>query len=178
MKVAPSIVVKGGSTVDIEQIIDTYSDYLYRIAFIYTKDRLAAEEVVQDVFMKYYQTSTQFKGEASLKTYLVKMTINRSYDYLRSWKNKKHTLLEFFQATTKDTEQLYIEQELQAEITAAVLTLPVKDREVLLLYYYEEMTVFEIAELLELAVSTVKSRLQRARVKLKPKLKWEGIRDE
>ncbi len=163
---------------DIEQLIDTYSDYLYRIAFIYTKDRLAAEEVVQDVFLKYYHSAEQFKGEASLKTYLVKMTMNRSYDYLRSWKNKKHTVLEFFQGATKGTEQLYVEQELRAEITAAVLTLPVKDREVLLLYYYEEMTVFEIAEVLEIAVSTVKSRLQRARTKLKPKLQMEVMVDE
>ena len=163
---------------DIEQLIDTYSDYLYRIAFIYTKDRLAAEEVVQDVFLKYYQRSEQYKGTASLKTYLVKMTMNRSYDYLRSWKNKKHTVLEFFQGTTKGTEQLYVEQELRAEITAAVLTLPLKDREVLLLYYYEEMTVFEIAEVLEIAVSTVKSRLQRARTKLKPKLQMEVMVDE
>ncbi|WP_274307373.1 RNA polymerase sigma factor [Solibacillus daqui] len=163
---------------DIELLIDTYSDYLYRIAFIYTKDRLVAEEVVQDVFVKYYHTSEQFKGEASLKTYLIKITINRSYDYLRSWKNKKHMLVEYFQGATKGTEQLYVEQELRAEITAAVLTLPVKDREVLLLYYYEEMTVFEIAEVLEVAVSTVKSRLQRARAKLKPKLQWEVTYDE
>ena len=163
---------------DIEQLIDTYSDYLYRIAFIYTKDRLAAEEVVQDVFLKYYHRSEQFKGDASLKTYLVKMTMNRSCDYLRSWKNKKHNMLEFFQGTTKGTEQLYVEQELRAEITAAVLTLPVKDREVLLLYYYEEMTVFEIAEVLEVAVSTVKSRLQRARKKLKPKLQMEVMEGE
>lgn len=163
---------------DIEQLIDTYNDYLYRIAFIYTKDRLVAEEVVQDVFLKYYQTAYQFRADASLKTYLVKMTMNRSYDYLRSWKNKKHTILEFFQGATKWTEQLYVEQELRAEITAAVLTLPVKDREVLLLYYYEEMTVFEIADVLEVAVSTVKSRLQRARAKLKPKLQMEVMMDE
>ena len=163
---------------EIEKLIDTYSDYLYRIAFIYTKDRLTAEEVVQDVFINYYHKSVQFEQRASIKTYLVKMTINRSYDYLRSWKNKKTVITQFFQQHEKDVEQIYVEKELQGEITAAVLTLPVKDREVLLLYYYEEMTVFEIAELLELAVSTVKSRLQRARAKLKPKLSMEVKQDD
>ncbi|MFS0875377.1 RNA polymerase sigma factor [Solibacillus isronensis] len=163
---------------EIEKLIDTYSDYLYRIAFIYTKDRLTAEEVVQDVFINYYHKSVQFEQRASIKTYLVKMTINRSYDYLRSWKNKKTVITQFFQQHEKDVEQIYVEKELQGEITAAVLTLPVKDREVLLLYYYEEMTVFEIAELLELAVSTVKSRLQRARAKLKPKLSMEVMEDD
>lgn len=163
---------------EIEKLIDTYSDYLYRIAFIYTKDRLTAEEVVQDVFINYYHKSVQFEQRASIKTYLVKMTINRSYDYLRSWKNRKFVFTQFFQQQEKDAEQIYMEKELQGEITAAVLTLPVKDREVLLLYYYEEMTVFEIAELLELAVSTVKSRLQRARAKLKPKLSMEVMEDD
>ncbi|MBD8037153.1 sigma-70 family RNA polymerase sigma factor [Solibacillus sp. A46] len=163
---------------NIEQLIDTYSDYLYRIAFIYTKDRLAAEEVVQDVFLNFYHKSDQFEQKASIKTYLVKMTINRSYDYLRSWKNKKFAIFQLFQPYEKGAEQIYVEKELQGEVTAAVLALPVKDREVLLLYYYEEMTVIEIAELLQLAVSTVKSRLQRARAKLRPKLSMEVMNDE
>ena len=162
--------MKGGLLLEIEQLIDTYSDYLYRIAFIYTKDRQAAEEVVQDVFFTYYNKADQFQGNASLKTYLVKMTLNRSYDYLRSWKNKKRVLQELFIGNSKSSEQIYVEKELRAEITAAVFTLSVKDREVLLLYYYEEMTVSQIAELLELNVSTIKSRLQRAREKLKPHL--------
>ena len=87
---------------EIEKLIDTYSDYLYRIAFIYTKDRLAAEEVVQDVFVNYYHKSDQFEQKASIKTYLVKMTINRSYDYLRSWKNKKFFIAQFFQQYEKE----------------------------------------------------------------------------
>ncbi|MEK4426202.1 sigma-70 family RNA polymerase sigma factor [Solibacillus sp. FSL K6-1523] len=128
--------------------------------------------------INYYRKSHQFQGDATLKTYLVKMTINRSYDYLRSWKNKKHIILELIQGTEKGTEQIYVEKELRGEVTAAVLALPVKDREVLLLYYYEEMTATEIAALLELAVFIAKSRLQRAREKLKPKLQMEVIADE
>ena len=78
----------------IEEIIDTYSDYLYRIAFIYTKDEQAAEEVVQDVLYSYYRKSNQFQGRAQLKTYLTKMAVNRSYDYLRSWKGKKTLIVD------------------------------------------------------------------------------------
>lgn len=157
---------------DIEQLVHTYSDYLYRIAFIYTKDERAAEEVVQDVFLKFYQKGGQFRGEATMKTYLVKMTIHRSYDYLRSWKNKRYILLEKLQHVplTKSAETFVTEQETRGEITKAVLTLPVKDREVLLLYYYEQYTTKEVAQLLELPESTVKSRLARARNKLKSKL--------
>ena len=162
----------------IEELIDTYSDYLYRIAFIYTKDEKVAEEVVQDVFWKYYQTQ-QYDGRASMKTYLTKMTINRSYDYLRSWKNKKALLIETF-TNVKGADTEAIQKEERGEITAAVLKLPVKYREVLLLYYYEDLQVAEIAELCKMSVSTVKTRLQRARVKLKPLLlesEWEVLRD-
>ena len=163
----------------IEELIDTYSDYLYRIAFIYTKDEKVAEEVVQDVFLKFYQTKDRYDGRASMKTYLTKMTINRSYDYLRSWKNKKALLIETF-TNAKGAETEAIQKEERGEITAAVLKLPVKYREVLLLYYYEDLQVAEIAELCKLSVSTVKTRLQRARAKLKPlllEIEWEVLRD-
>ena len=164
---------------DIEQLIHTYGDYLYRVAFIYTKDERASEEVVQDVFLKFYQTKDRYDGRASIKTYLTKMTINRSYDYLRSWKNKKALLVETFRnAKGADTEA--IQKEERGEITAAVLKLPLKYREVLLLYYYEDLQVAEIAELCKLSVSTVKTRLQRARTKLKPlllEIEWEVLRD-
>ena len=163
----------------IEELIDTYSDYLFRIAFIYTKDEKVAEEVVQDVFWKYYQTQ-QYDGRASVKTYLTKMTINRSYDYLRSWKNKKALLVETFRnAKGADTEA--IQKEERGEITAAVLKLPVKYREVLLLYYYEDLQVSDIADFLQVPVSTVKTRLQRGRERLKhalPKQQWEVLAND
>ena len=114
-----------------------------------------------------------------MKTYLTKMTINRSYDYLRSWKNKKALLIETF-TNVKGADTEAIQEEERGEITAAVLKLPVKYREVLLLYYYEDLQVAEIAELCKLSVSTVKTRLQRARAKLKPLLlesEWEVLRD-
>lgn len=165
---------------DIEELIHTYGDYLYRIAFIYTKDESAAEEIVQDVFFNFYRKQAQYNGYAALKTYLVKMAVNRSYDYLRSWKNKRFVFLEKFQGKTVSTEKLYLDKETRGEVTAVVLTLPIKYREVLLLYYYEEMTVIEIANILETAPSTIKSRLQRARAKLKPLVTddWEVLTDE
>ena len=165
----------------IEELIDTYSDYLYRIAFIYTKDEKVAEEVVQDVFLKFYQTKDRYDGRASMKTYLTKMTINRSYDYLRSWKHRTFLLLEQFTGATKGAERQVLQNEERGEITTAVLELPVKYREVLLLYYYEDLQVNEIAGFLQVPVSTVKTRLQRGRDRLKqalPKQQWEVLSDE
>ncbi|WP_332646761.1 RNA polymerase sigma factor [Lysinibacillus sp. 54212] len=166
---------------NIEELIYTYSDYLYRVAFIYTKDERAAEEVVQDVFFNFYRKRDQYNGTASLKTYLTKMTINRSYDYLRSWKRAKWVFSERFKESTEGTEAKYIRCEERGEITRAVLTLPVKYREVLLLYYYEDFSVKEIAVFLNSPESTIKTRLQRAREKLKqvlPRQKWEVLAND
>lgn len=163
---------------NIEALIDNYSDYLYRIAFIYTKDTQVAEEVVQDVFLRFYKTN-QYDGRASVKTYLTKMTINRSYDYLRSWKHRRTVVFEAFTKTAQSAEKVVIHEEERGEVTAAVLKLPIKYREVLLLHYYEQLSVQEIATLCQLPLSTVKSRLQRARKQLKTLLPqhWEVLQD-
>ena len=164
---------------DIDMLIEEYGDYLYRIAFIYTKDPHVAEEVVQDVFLRFYRTN-QYDGRASLKTYLTKITINRSYDYLRSWKHRRTVIFEAFTQSASSAEHVAVVSEERGEVTAAVLQLPVKYREVLLLYYYEQLSIQEIAALCQLPLSTVKSRLQRARKQLKellPQTTWEVLGD-
>jgi len=166
----------------IKEIIDQYGDYLLHIAYTYVKDERIAQEILQDVMYTYYRKQEQFRGEASLKTYLTKMTINRSYDYLRSWRNKSELVLEriFIKGKTKSVEKSFIEQEEKMEITRAVLSLKVKLREVILLYYYGEYTTKEIAEVLNTPQSTIKSRLQKARTELKEKLRdyeWEVLVD-
>lgn len=164
----------------IEEIIHTYGDYLLRVSYIYVKDQRVAEEIVQDVFFLYYHKEQQFRGQSSLKTYLVKMTRNRCIDYLRSWKNKKAILFDKIQRTEKmrATESEIIEKQERRLITEAVLRLKMKLREVILLYYYGDYTTREIAEILQVSESTVKSRLQKARVELKKELQgveWEVL---
>lgn len=163
---------------EIEQLIDTYSDTLYRVAFVYTRDRTAAEEVVQDVFYKFYK-SNQFEARAHVKTYLIKMTINRSTDYLRSWKNKKALLIEKITRSDRPAEAEALVNEERGLILGVILTLHIKYREAILLHYYEDFSINEISDMLHVPVSTVKSRLQRARHQLRPKLEnehWEVLR--
>ena len=167
----------------IKEVIDQYGDYLLRIAYTYVKDERIAQEIIQDVIFTYYRKQEQFRGEASLKTYLTKITIHRSYDYLRSWKNKGDLVLDriFTKGKTKSVEKRIIEQEEKLEITRAVLSLKVKLREVIFLYYYSEHTIKEIAEVLNIPQSTIKSRLQKARSELRDKLQdyeWEVLVDE
>ncbi len=175
------IVKREVKRMELEELIYTYSDYLYRIAYSYVKDEQAAEEVVQDVFFKFYKTSAHFEGTAHIKTYLTRMIINRSYDYLRSWKHKKNTIFEVFHQKINGVDIKAIEQEEETTIWQSILSLPVKYRETIILYYYEDLSIKEIADMLFMAESTIKSRLQRARALLKTSLQdteWEVLRHE
>lgn len=173
----------GERVVAIETIIEEYGDYLLRVAYVYVKNETTAEDLVQDVFISFYEKQVQYRGEASLKTYLVRMTVNRCHDYLRSWKHKRIVLFE--KITGKPShmtpERQLIEMTEKRDLIDVLFTLSVLYREVILLYYYEEMSTVDIAKLLKCPESTVRTRLQRARKQLKTRMidyDWEVFNDE
>ncbi|WP_107840812.1 sigma-70 family RNA polymerase sigma factor [Metasolibacillus meyeri] len=160
---------------DIDQVIDEHSSYLVRIAYLYVKNWSTAEDIVQEVFVTYFQKSGQFRHEASLKTYLTKMTANRAKDYLRSWKHKKDVLFETIFTATKGTEEMLLEQEQLVELEKNLFQLPLKYREPLILFYYDEQSIAEIADYLQLNENTVKTRLRRAKQQLKEFFEEEEV---
>ncbi|MER1999914.1 MAG: sigma-70 family RNA polymerase sigma factor [Lysinibacillus sp.] len=158
-------------------IFDQHADSLLAISYTYVKDWAAAEDIVQDVFIKYWQTHEQFRQDSSLKTYLTRMCINRSKDYLKSWRYRTQKLTNQFFGTQPQKEQLLIAEE-QQEIGQAVLQLPIHFRELVLLYYYENYTYRNISTLLGIPESTVRSRLNKAKSTLKqvlPNEHWEVL---
>lgn len=174
--------VKGGdeTVMSIERIIEEYGDYLLRVAYVYVKNKETAEDIVQDVFIAFYEKQHQYKEQASLKTYLVKMTVNRCHDYFRSWRYKRVVLFE--KVTGKSSEEtpeaFVMQNEQSTDLLAVLLTLSLAYREVIILYYYEEMSTVEIAKVLNCPESTVRTRLQRARKQLKNKMvdvEWEEL---
>lgn len=154
-----------------EQFVKTYGEYIYHLAYFYVKDLQRAEEIAQDVFYQFAKKKEQFRGEASVKTYLTRMAINRSYDELRKMKRQEllQSVLPFMKAE-KSAEQEVVKKESSSTVKEAVFTLPVHYREVIILYYYEDFSVLEIAELLKVSVNTVRTRLRRARENLKIEL--------
>ena len=162
---------------DIEQIIDEYSKHLLRIAYFYTKNRHAAEDIVQDVYIKFMQSDYLESGQ--LRAYLTKMTVNKSKDYLKSWAYKKIQFETKWWMKATDHDHV-IQQEERSNIGAAILKLPLKYREPIILYYYEEMSVLQVAAILQINENTVKTRLRRGREQLRPVLEgeWEVLRHE
>ena len=165
----------------LEQFVRTHGEELLRLSYTYVKNKEMAEDIVQDVLLKAYEQHDKFRGDASYRTYLYRMIINRSYDYLRSWSYKNTVLTnkiqEIFQVT-KSTEQQVFEQNDNRLLGDAVLDLPVKYREIIILFYYKELKIDEIAELLSISDNTVKTRLKRGREKLRKQLEGGEWDDE
>lgn len=163
------------------QLMNEYSPYLLQISFMYVKDWATAEDIVQECFIKFFQRPEAFKGHATLKTYLTKMVMHRATDYLRSWRAKKQAFSRFLKqpiSPQQTVDEQLAQQIEQSELLKFVLALPLKYREVIMLYYYEELTTFEMAQLLTLSENTVKTRLRRGRALLKKELtaaQWEAI---
>lgn len=158
-----------------QSIVDTYTRPLLHMSYLYVKDFHAAEDIVQDVFVTFFEKQTQFREQSSLQTYLTRMTINRSKDYLKSWRYRTHQLTNYFTASYRQKNDV-VEEEERLAIAEAVLALPMKYREMIILYFYEHYTLKEIAALLHLAPSTVHYRFQKAQQKLKIALsdtEWE-----
>ena len=162
---------------DIEEVMREHTKHLLRLAYFYTKNRQSAEDIVQDVFITFYHSN--YAEDGKMRAYLSRMTINKCKDYLKSWHYRRMQLHDFFeQKETKKKDALVVNDE-RATIGEAILSLKLLYREPIILYYYEELTLIEISNVLQLPINTVKTRLKRAKEQLKPMLEdeWEVLLD-
>jgi RNA polymerase sigma factor (sigma-70 family) len=151
-------------------LMQRYGDMVLRVAFTYVKERQLAEDISQEVFIRCYQSLDTFKNKSSYQTWLYRITVNYCKDYVRSW-SYRHLIP---QAIVKEEERKVdsidsqvVRKEENDLIFSEVLNLSVKLREVLILYYYEELTIEEVANILSVKPNTVKTRLHRARKSLR-----------
>ena len=165
----------------LNDLMKQHTAKLFRIAYYYTKNLHTAEDIVQDVFIKYFQKNHAIE-ESGIERYLMTMTSNKAKDYLKSWHHQKLTFQEkwFTAKKVHPQDQLVLFDEEQM-ISDAVLSLPLKQREVVAYYYLEGFSVKQVAELLDLNENTVKSRLVKGRTLLKEHLmavEWEVLKDD
>ncbi|MDE6132865.1 MAG: sigma-70 family RNA polymerase sigma factor [Oscillospiraceae bacterium] len=149
-----------------EETVLRYKDMVYRIAFARCTCRQDAEDVFQDVFLKLYNFNGDFSDEEHLKSWLIRVTLNFCKLLYRSAWFRKRTELSENIAETENPE----ESETAEAVIAAVRVLPEKYRPLVEMYYYEEMSCKEIARALKMNEATVRTRLKRAREKLKREL--------
>ncbi|MBU9710586.1 sigma-70 family RNA polymerase sigma factor [Bacillus tamaricis] len=160
-------------------MMDAYGERLTKLAFNYVKEWSLAQDVVQDVFVRCYTKYDSIGEIQSVKAWLFRLTINQCKDVIKSASFKRNILggSLFHKTEGKDTspEITAIKRNEDEVLSQCVLNLPIKYREVILLFYYEELSLEEICQLLTLNTNTVKTRLRRGRKKLKTALERSGI---
>lgn len=154
---------------DIDDVLKKYSDMVYKLALSQTKNSANADDIFQEVFLKYVQSNKEFESEEHRKAWLIRVTINCC---------KKLWSSAWFRHTVPLNENLKFTSSEKSMIFYTVLELPSKYRSVIHLYYYEDLSVKEISSILNIKESTITSRLCRARNLLKEKLKGESGYDE
>lgn len=157
--------------IPIRILIDEYQSHLYRIAFNICKNREDAEDIVQDTFVQYHISNKEYDDESHIRAWLMRVTINKSRNTLRSFWRKHRQSLESYM------EELNFPDSQSEELFEAVMKLPEKQRTVIHLFYYEDYSIKEIADILKLSEGNVKTRLTRGRAMLKEQLK-EAWNDE
>ena len=153
----------------LKMLIEKYRNNLYTAAFNVCKNAQDAEDVVQDTFLQYWSQKKEFETEQHIRAWLLRVAINKA-------KNKNNT---FFRRNALPLEAymetLAFQSEESSEVFEAVMKLPEKYRIVVHLFYYEDYSVKEIADILKITPGNVKVRLSRGRMSLRNTLKeaWE-----
>lgn len=151
---------------DAKALYDAYADMVYRLALVRTRSRADADDVLQEVFVRYLRNPPAFAEAEHAKAWMLRTTIHCSLSLLTSAFRRK---------TVPETDTGRIEPERNDEVYRAVTELPAKYRTAVHLYYYEGYSVDEISRLMQSSQSAVKSWLFRARALLRDKLKGVEI---
>ena len=149
---------------DAAQVIEFYSNMVFRLAFARTGTKHDAEDVYEEVFLRYLKRKPTFECEEHRRAWFLRVTVNCSNTFLTSvWQKRTEGLSEELPFVQKEHQDLYRE----------LNRLPVKYRSVIHLFYYEELSVEEIGRILGRKPSTVRTQLTRARELLRGMLKEE-----
>lgn len=158
---------------EITRLMDKYGSSLLRMSALYLKDAFLAQDAVQETFLKAYRRIDDFRGECSEKTWLTSICINTCRDMLKSAYFRHNSRMDMDALSETPAEFCFPDNTVISE----VMSLPAKYREVVLLRYYEEMKIKEVASALKLSVGKARTRLNKANEILRGRLK-EWYEDE
>ena len=150
---------------EIERIVETYSDGLIRLAMHHVKNITEAQDVVQDVFLKYMKKQPSFASNEHEKAWFYRVCINRCKDYQRHWWQKNRSDIDYESVISRKEEDIDLLEEIRK--------LNFHERNAIYLFYYEQYSTKEIAQIYHVKENTVSSWLHRAKQKLKNQLKGE-----
>ncbi|RXJ04346.1 sigma-70 family RNA polymerase sigma factor [Anaerobacillus alkaliphilus] len=156
----------------LENWMNTHTQALVRLAYSYTQDWSTAEDRVQDAFIKAYHSMSQLKNQHAYP-WLARIVINEcKAAYRKSWREYITSLLP--EQKVKSSEDTFIQKQSLEELHDAVMTLPERFSTVMILYYFDNLSVEETAKVIGVSQGTVKSRLSRGREYLRMKLEEDA----
>ena len=151
----------------LSRMMQTHERAVIRLCVMYLHDVQLAEDAVQETFIKAYRAWDSFRGEASVRTWLTRIAMRTCMDMQRGFwfrRVERRVTPEMLPDRAQEAAQG------ESALTLAVMNLPKKEREVVLLYYYQDLNMKEIAETLGVTQPTVSYRLRRAKEKLRAEL--------
>lgn len=164
-------------TMTLREMMETYGSDVWHYAFFLTRSREQANDISQEVFLKAYKGIGTYRGHASLKTWLLTITRNTAFSFRRNSFWRRFAPLGDRQGPGQapSAEKEAIGNQVVSRIWEIILALPDKHREVLVLDIQQDLSVAEMSALLGVAQGTVKSRLARARDKVRAAMKEEDL---
>lgn len=145
------------------QVVERWGDMVWRLALARTASVPDAEDVFQEVFLRYFRHEDRFQSDEHRKAWLIRCTVNRAKSVFASpWRRRTVPL--------ETAEEVGVEDDYR-EVYSAVLALPGKYRAVIHLHYFEGLSVAEMAQTLDMPEGTIKSQLSRGRALLRDMLK-------
>lgn len=165
-----------GQTNAFSELVDKYKDMVFTLAFRIMKDKRLADEMSQTVFIKIYKKLNSFKGQSKFSSWVYRITYNTCLDELRKrGKNYKFVQINDFTEHEVLTVESALDQmkkdELSETIKSGLEELPGEMAFLITLYYFEDNSIKEIAESLNIKENNAKVKLHRARLKLTEILK-------
>ncbi len=178
--------LKAGETAAFDTLIERYSPALFGLLYRLTESADEASDLLQDTFLRAYRSIGGFRGDSELKTWLFRIAINESRNRFRWWKRRKRdltisidapignsdlTISESLADPSQSPEEAALAREREYALKTALLELPEKYREVIVLCDIEGLSYEEAAVALDTRLGTVKSRISRGREELRRRLK-------
>jgi RNA polymerase sigma-70 factor (ECF subfamily) len=159
-----------------EKIYHTYKNDVFNLALHYVLNREDAEEITQDVFLKVHNKLGSFRMDASLKTWIYRITVNQALDFLKAKNRKKR----FFLRNSMQNNSLAYEivnfkhpgielenKEAYQQLFSSIAKLPANQRTVITLLKIEHLSIAEVVEIMHIGPKAIESLLQRAKKNLK-----------
>lgn len=174
-----------GESSAFEELFNKYKTRVLNLAFRYVREREAAEDIAQEVFIKIYEKKIRFDPKAKFFTWLYRVTVNTSLDFVRRRKftffsldveeedtsgRRKKTRLERLESPTSSSREVLEQEELKAMLQREIDDLPEKLRSAILLHQFEEMSYAEVAHILGVTAKAVERRIYHAKEELRKKL--------